>query len=245
MAGKKHSSDLKNIVINNYKNGLSQKDIVKKFGLPKSTVSFIIKKFKVYGSVVTVHRGGRPKQTTQKEDARIVREFKKYPDKSASSVVEALRLTVSSRTVQRRACAAGLKSYRAAKKPFISKKNRRARIQFAKEHVEWTLQQWNRVLFSDESKFNLKDSDGMKRVRRPPNKRLDPRYCQGTVKHGGGNVMVWGCFSGSGTGPLHKIEGIMDRFMYKDILEQVMLPHAEWNMPLSWIFQHDNDPKHI
>lgn len=45
-------------------------------------------------------------------------------------------------------------------------------------------------------------------------------------------------------GPLHEIKGIMDRFIYKDILENVMLPFAEEEMPLRWIYQHDNDPKH-
>ena len=32
--------------------------------------------------------------------------------------------------------------------------------------------------------------------------------------------------------------------MYKNILKDVMLPHAEWNMPIKWIFQQDNDPKY-
>ena len=56
--------------------------------------------------------------------------------------------------------------------------------------------------------------------------------------------MVWECFSALGTGPIHKINGVMDCFVYKDIMEDVMLPHAEWEMPLKWIFQQDNDPKH-
>jgi hypothetical protein len=36
----------------------------------------------------------------------------------------------------------------------------------------------------------------------------------------------------------------MDRFVYRDILQNVMLPYAEWEMPLRFVFQHDNDPKH-
>lgn len=56
--------------------------------------------------------------------------------------------------------------------------------------------------------------------------------------------MVWGCFSLSGVGPLHQINGIMDSKMYKDIMETVMLPFAKKNMPKKWIYQQDNDPKH-
>ena len=36
----------------------------------------------------------------------------------------------------------------------------------------------------------------------------------------------------------------MDKFQYRDILKNVMLPYAEWEMPLRFVFQHDNDPKH-
>lgn len=81
-------------------------------------------------------------------------------------------------------------------------------------------------------------------VRRYPGKRLEQRNCKVNFKHGGGSVIVWTCFSADQVGPFHQIDGIMDRFKYKNILETQMLPHAEWNMPLRWVFQHDNDPKH-
>ena len=62
---------------------------------------------------------------------------------------------------------------------------------------------------------------------------------------GGKGEIVWGCFSDfSGVGPIHQTNGIMDRFVYFDILEEKMVPHANNNMPLLWTFQQDNDPKH-
>jgi hypothetical protein len=76
------------------------------------------------------------------------------------------------------------------------------------------------------------------------NERFNEKYIAPTVKHGGGNVMLWGCFSHHGVGPLQFIDGNMDRFHDRDILNRVMLPYAEWNMLLRFVFQHDNDPKH-
>lgn len=132
----------------------------------------------------------------------------------------------------------------AAKKPFISKKNAEARLNFAKKYSDWTVEDWKRVLWTDESKFNKVCSDGKRYVRRPKNKRYDPKYTKGTVKFGGGNIMVWGCFSWFGLGPLYLVKGNMDAVQYRDdILSSTMLPFAA-NLPANWLFQQDNDPKH-
>lgn len=56
--------------------------------------------------------------------------------------------------------------------------------------------------------------------------------------------MVWACFSFYGVGPIYRIKKIMDQHLYVQILEEIMLPYAEEEMPLIWVFQQDNDPKH-
>ena len=67
-----------------------------------------------------------------------------------------------------------------------------------------------------------------------------------TLKHGGGSVMVWGCMTFFGLGELQRINGIMDQYMYRSILEDKLLKTVE-NMPFEVnevIFQQDRDPKH-
>ncbi|KAK2578395.1 hypothetical protein KPH14_011600 [Odynerus spinipes] len=81
-------------------------------------------------------------------------------------------------------------------------------------------------------------------VRRPVGERVNVRYVKPTVKFGSGNVMVWGCFSRNGPGPIIQIKQIMDRFVYREILQNHMLTFANEQMPIEWLFQHDNDPKH-
>ena len=117
-------------------------------------------------------------------------------------------------------------------------------MKFAKQHVHKDLSFWQNVLWTDESEFNRFGSDGKQYVCRPQNQELSPRYTLKTVKHGGGNGIVWGSFSWCGVGSLHRIQGTIDQHMYKEILENFMLPYGEENLSLVWKFQQDNDHKH-
>jgi DDE superfamily endonuclease len=107
------------------------------------------------------------------------------------------------------------------------------------------LRQWDKVLFTDETKINLFSSDGRIRVWREPKRRLSVENCLPTVKHGGGGVTMWGCMSSKGVGKLVFIDGTMDRYSYKRILAENLASSCEiLDLPEDFIFQQDNDPKH-
>lgn len=66
------------------------------------------------------------------------------------------------------------------------------------------------------------------------------------MKHGGGSILIWGCITRNGVGPVYRIEGTMKKEDYLNIL-QTNLPQAirKSGMPEEEvIFQHDGDPKH-
>lgn len=214
----------------------------------RGTVSKIIKCYLQRGTVDPAVKSGRPRKTSLKMDHIILRKARSDPKKSAVDINKELReeypdVNVSDMTVRRRLLKENLYGRRAVKKPLLTKRHRMARLKFARDHKDWTQDQWASVVFSDESKFNLFGSDSTGYVRRPPGQRFDPKYLIPTVKHGGENLMVWGCFRRSGTGPLVRIDGRMDAQNYVEILEKNLLPYED-DLPLSWIFQQDNDPKH-
>ena len=104
---------------------------------------------------------------------------------------------------------------------------------------------WHNILWFDESKTVLFGSSGHRiYVRMPPNTSYKPQYTLTSVKHGGPKINIWACFSYYDVGPIYKINGIIDQNIYLKILQNTMLPYAEEDMPLKWVYMQDNDPKH-
>lgn len=151
---------------------------------------------------------------------------------------------MSPRTVRRRLREKNLKKCLTKKKPFISTQNKTKRLAWARKHAKWPLSKWKRVFFTDESPYTMRT-----RVRqyawRTPTEKWDTRCLQGTVKHDK-KINVWGGFTWNGVSNLHRIRGIMDKHMYRQILIHQAMPSANrlFSDGQPWIFQQDNDPKH-
>nr|ACN11500.1 Transposable element Tcb1 transposase [Salmo salar] len=93
----------------------------------------------------------------------------------------------------------------------------------------------NKIFWSDETKIELFGLNAKCHVWRKPG--TIP-----TVKHGGGSIMLWGCFSAAGTGRLVRIEGKMNG---AEILVEVLSTLGQvLRLGRRFTFQQDNDPEH-
>lgn len=196
------------------------------------------------GNIVPLENSGRPRKSSKLLDKKIFNIAQTNPFLSSTKILSEIDQAgpsgLSSRTVRRRLCESGLNSYRPDKKPLLSKKNIKARLEFAQNYIHWIPNEWYSV-----TNLNLIYLEvTVVHVRRPKGQRLAPKYTCSTIKHGGGSIMVWGCFSSFGMGPLHRIEGKMDKFVYRDYLRNNLEPYTDEVMPIKFVFQHDNDPKH-
>ncbi len=112
---------------------------------------------------------------------------------------------VSSQTICHTLHQIGLHGCHSWRKPLLKMMNKKACKQFAEDKQTKYMDNWNHVLWSDETKINSFGSDGVKRVWRQPDEEYKDNCVLPTVKHGGGSVMVWGCTSAAGSGELQFI----------------------------------------
>ena len=229
--------------------GYTQREIAARAGCTQSSVSEILKKKRLTGSVKDAKIPGRKRKTSTREDRVVVRKSKSNRFKMAPQIKAEMQIehgvNISVSTTRRRLREAGLKDCKPRKKPRLTARHKKCRLQFAQAHKDWTPEQWSRVIFSDESRFLLHRSDGRVYVRRMAGEELKESCIQTTVKHGGGGIMVWSCINVQGVGCLSKIDEKLNGERYIDVLENSLIPTTHMlTIPNGWIFQQDNATCH-
>ncbi len=133
----------------------------------QTTVWNILKKKERTGELSNTKRPGRPRKTTVVDDRRILSLVKKTPFTTVGQIKNTLQevgVCVSKSTIKRRLHQSEYRGFTTRCKPLVSLKNRKARLEFAKRHLKKPSQFWNNILWTDETKINLYQSDGKRRV---------------------------------------------------------------------------------
>ncbi len=132
-------------------------------------------------------------------------------------------VSLSIRSIQR-LCAKNLNlpSRKMAAKPLLTQAMREKQLAFCQHYRNWTVDDWKKVMFSDESHFELRFANTRHLCRRQPGSdRFDPRFPRKTVKHPP-KIMAWGCFSWRGRGALEWLDKgeMMNGVRYCRILDE-------------------------
>ena len=110
-------------------------------------------------------------------------------------------------------------------------------MEFAKKHIDWSIEDWKKVLFSDESSFQ---QFTIKKyyVCQPMGKRFNEKYTIFTMKHPP-TQMIWGAMSANGTAGIYFLKPgtIMNGAKYAELLKDKSATHMEIHQTL--IFMHD------
>ena len=178
------------------KRGMDHNDIAQKLGIHRTTVGRLIKQFINFPDYYHIQpKTGRPRVMDAREVRFAGQMIARDEVHNATELQKKAFKNVSTRTLQRWLKENGFVCRVKKKKPFLTQKAREARWQWAMAHASWTVEDWKHVIFSDESKYMLFKSDGRQYAYLKPGQQYEPKNVKKTIKHGGGNIMVWGCIT--------------------------------------------------
>ena len=214
----------------------------------KSTVARIINENIKTGHCNTKRRGkcGRKRKTTARDDSFVIRNSVIDPKKTSvdlQSDLASAGVVVHDSTIRRRLLEVGRRAHKPLKKQLLTAVMMKKRLKWAKDHKNWSIEMWRKVIFSDESHFEVHGHRSMF-VRRAKGEPIRAGHIQQATKHPP-KKMFWGTFSAFGPGRLVPVEGMMNSDKYKNILETHLLPILQTNFPNGdGIFQQDLAPCH-
>ncbi|KAK3566989.1 hypothetical protein QTP86_008210 [Hemibagrus guttatus] len=190
---------------------------------------------------------GRKRCTTNRENRSLMRIVKQNPFKNLSELHKEWTeagVKASRSTTHRRVKEFGYSCRIPLVKPLLNHRQRQTRLTWAKEKKNWTVAQWSKVLFSDESKFCISFGNQGPRVWRKGGEAHSPSCLKSSVKFPQ-SVMIWGAMSSAGVGPLCFLKTKVTAPVYQEILEHFMLPSADQLFEdADFIFQQDLAPAH-
>jgi transposase len=223
------SSTQRSSVISLLHEGYSLHQIQSRTGLGKSTIGRIKKE--IDGDKEN-SKGGRSSKLSPGDKQFILRQITtgrlNNAVQATSFINNIIPSPVTPQTVRNVLKANNFHSVVKKKCPLLKRQHRINHLKFAKYHENWTVEDWKRVLWSDETKINRIGSDGRVYTWKQRGEPLSDRTTSPTVKHGGGNnLMVWGCMGWNGVGKLIEVQGTMDAQQYCDILDDGVVKSFE------------------
>ena len=204
-----------------------------------SSVTRIIKKLQLTGSVANLPRSGRPTKLSVEANAFIDQQMRSNDEMTSAQIQKKLAkrgVAVSSSTVRRSRKQQGWTLQRTAYCQLIRDANKVKRLEYAQRIIE-SGDTFHNVIFSDECSISLVQyrRTCYRKVDEPTKRKPKPKH---PLK-----VHVWAGISRHGATKICIFDGIMDADLFCNILETTLVPFIREKLP-DHRFMQDNDPKH-
>jgi transposase len=165
-------------------------------GIPPTTV-FDIRKRETPN---TKPKLGRPKVLTARDKCCIDLYIKKSKDtrqEGLENIIKALGLSIGRTALIEAIHELGYSRCIARRRPLLKKLDHKRRLAFARAHKNWTVEDWKRVIFTDEMSIKVgMDCMTIMWVWRKPGEEFH-KDCVNSKKRSTGGMMFWGAFRGS------------------------------------------------
>jgi len=182
--------------------GLKGSEIARKLGHPASTVYTVLANYDKRGTVEPRKSSGRPPKLSDRDRRHLNQLVNKNRKAPLAEITNMLDANVSARTVVRAVHELGYRARVAAIKPFLNPSHIAKRLEFALSHQHWTVEEWKRVIWTDESSFQIGQNSRRTIVWRRKSEKYNSNCLAPSFKSGRTSIMVWGAFVGHTRLPL-------------------------------------------
>ena len=156
-----------------------------------------MKKFREDGTYKCKPCGGSHAKKLSDRDVRaIIRVSKTHRRSTLFEITNICSIQVSKSTIRRALHDSGIFSRIAVKKPFLTHRHMSQRLAFAQKYCGWTIKEWERVVWTNESTFEVGKNSRQVHVWRNAYERYSSSCIVPTFKSGRTSLMIWGAFAG-------------------------------------------------
>ena len=196
MSGGCLSTKEKGIIVGMDHSEMLQYSIAKELGIPRSTIEYVLKKFRDHRTVVTcnaIHQCSKMTEQGRKKLGCILTQNRHIP---LASIIEKMNKKVCACTLREEIKRIGFGNVVATKKPFLIKKQKVDRLAFAQKYQAWSLSDWMNVIWTHKSSFEIGKNSQQMKVWWRPNKLYSSNCLEPTFKSRRISIMIWGAFTG-------------------------------------------------
>jgi hypothetical protein len=173
---------------------------------------------------------GRHRISTSLDVRNVLRLVRSTPKITYKKIRKELNITFSNDTLKRILERKGIKNWRCKRRPLLTPEVVRKRYQWAKDHVNWTLEQWSKCIFSDECSLERGSGGARAWAFRTPAQKWDKEMIEPYKKGKEIRIMIWGGIWIEGRSDVimmtrdeNTIKKSFTRHSYIEVLEEAIL----------------------
>jgi transposase len=198
----------------------SHAEIGARLGINRRTISHFVSRTRERESIENLPHPGRPRKLSDTAIRYLVRTAESNTHVPFEELRNLTNIDASIRTIRLRLREGGIRKWRAVKRPFLTPKHAKQRLAWAKAHQHWTVDDWKRVIWSDECPVQKDSNATGDWVFRRQNKRekYAPHNVRMKARDGHLSQMIWACFVGDKLGPIVFLSGSVNQDVYMELL---------------------------
>lgn len=193
----------------------------------------------------------RPRRLSERDARHLVAQFRKgnltTVKDGATYLRDHLQIKLSISAVRAALLRHNMRYKSTVFKTKLTKFDKKRRLAWAKQHEAWTVEDWKKVVFTDETMY--KAFEDSRRTLHKWIHKEDENFLNlisYVSKRSDCRVAAWGCITSQGAGRLVPIDATLNSATYIDILErELKATLISFNMDVGdVVFQHDNAAVH-